>query len=54
MDKASNIVDTYVIPFDSADGQITSVLPQGIDLPPVPIEPVTASEEESQNENAGS
>ena len=54
MDKAANIVDTYVIPFDSADGQITSVLPQGIDLPPVPIEPVTASEEESQNENAGS
>ena len=55
MDKAANIVETYVIPFDSADVQITSVLPQGIDLPPVPMEPLTATkEEENQNQNAGS
>ena len=55
MDEATNIIGTYVIPFDSADVQITSVLPQGVDLPPVPMEPLTATEEEeNQNKNAGS
>ena len=55
MDEARNIIGTYVIPFDSADVQITSVLPQGVDLPPVPMEPLTATdEEENQNKNARS
>lgn len=55
MDEAANIIQTYMIPFDSAEGQITPMLPQGVDLPPVPMQPLaTANTEESQSENVGS